>query len=326
MRAADKMTLRRPLRLNRSAALVATALVVAAAGLTGCDYVVPPIDFSTPTPNLVDNGWAGIATAVSESSDSLHVDLSIANNTNDWSAMDVSVSSAKVADASGSSHDCKTVYVGTAVFVNNGAWFLPPGFRMRGYTGGSRAKPVTQPLYVECSGVAAAAGQKLTIDYSYITGAFNYYVPSKPKKATMTVDLDKVAADTTYPVAEAVDQLPIAKLGDDIPAINGCSLKLTDAKRTDTGLELDWTSTDPGAAATFVHIGNPPVIGSDGILYGFYLSPHLTDPPVTPAGGSTSWSTTVSIPASVTGLYVLVPVETQQEKYFVDHVVDITTK
>ena len=29
---------------------------------------------------------------------------------------------------------------------------------------------------------------------------------------------------------------------------------------------------------------------------------------------------------AVTGFYILVPVETKQQKYFVDHVVDITDK
>jgi hypothetical protein len=33
----------------------------------------------------------------------------------------------------------------------------------------------------------------------------------------------------------------------------------------------------------------------------------------------------VAVPATVTGLYVLTPVETQQQKFFVDHVIDITS-
>jgi hypothetical protein len=326
MRAQGTMSPRRLIARNRSAALVAASLLVATVALTGCDYIVPPIDFSTATPALADNGWAGVATSVSESSGSLHVDVSIVNNTNDWSAMDVSATSARVEDASGSNHDCKTVYVGTSVFVNDGAWYLPPGFVMKGYTGGTLREPKTQPLYVECSGVSPASGQKLSIDYKYITGAFNYYVPSKARKATMKVDLDQLAPDTTYPIAEQVSQLQIATLGEAIPAINGCSVKLVDAQRTDTGLELFWESDDPGAAATYIHIGKPPVLGSDGNLYGYYQSPHLTEPPVTPAGGDTEWTTTVTVPADVTGLYVLVPVESQQQKYFIDHVVDITDK
>jgi hypothetical protein len=325
MKAHRPINARGVVRANPSAVLVAASLLVATVALTGCDYIVPPIDFSTATPALADNGWAGQANSVSDSNGSLHVDLSIVNNTNDWSAMDVSATSAEVETASGS-HDCQTVYVGTSVFVNDGAWYLPPGFVMKGYTGGTLRQPKMQPLYVECSGVSPAAGQKLSIDYKYITGAFNYYVPTKARKATMEVDLDNLASDTTYPIAEQVPQLTIAKLGEAIPAINGCSLKLADARRADTGLELDWESDNPGEAATYVHIGKPPVLGSDGILYGYYQSPHLTDPPVTPAGGDTEWTTTVAVPGDVTGLYVLVPVESQQQKYFIDHVVDITDK
>jgi hypothetical protein len=48
--------------------------------------------------------------------------------------------------------------------------------------------------------------------------------------------------------------------------------------------------------------------------------------PITLAGGTASWTTEVAVPASATGLYVLAPVETQQQKYFVDHVIDITDK
>jgi len=68
------------------------------------------------------------------------------------------------------------------------------------------------------------------------------------------------------------------------------------------------------------------VIGSDGILYGFYRSPHLSDAPITPAGLTATWTTTVVAPKGAAGFYMLVPVETQQQKYFVDHVVDISDK
>lgn len=35
---------------------------------------------------------------------------------------------------------------------------------------------------------------------------------------------------------------------------------------------------------TYVHIGDPPVIGEDGILYGFYETPDIVSVPVAPAG------------------------------------------
>jgi hypothetical protein len=50
MKAHRTMTARGGVLANRSAGLVAAGLLVAAVALTGCDYIVPPIDFSTATP------------------------------------------------------------------------------------------------------------------------------------------------------------------------------------------------------------------------------------------------------------------------------------
>jgi hypothetical protein len=86
--------------------LTAAILAVSLAG--ACDYIVPPVEFGTPTPVVVDNGWAGIVTGVSDSGGSLHVDLSIVNNTSQWSAMDVGATTAKV-----SGKTCGKVFVGT---------------------------------------------------------------------------------------------------------------------------------------------------------------------------------------------------------------------
>jgi hypothetical protein len=79
-----------------------------------------------------------------------------------------------------------------------------------------------------------------------------------------------------------------------------------------------------------VHIGTPQVICSDGKIYGRYESAHLTNPPITPSrvdttNGTVSWDTVQAVPADVTGCYVHVPVEFKQEKYFVFHVLDIST-
>ncbi|MGA3056792.1 MAG: hypothetical protein ABSE70_01955 [Candidatus Limnocylindrales bacterium] len=306
--------------------LTLAAVVVFGLVVSGCDYIVPPITFDTPTP-AAGKGWAAIVTGVSDVSGSLHVDLSIRNNENDWSAMNVAASKARVTDSTGKSSDCGTVFVGTAVFVNSSGWFLPPGFIMKGYTGGTVDKPETQLLYVECAGVKKAAGEKLSIDYAYIDGPFNYYRASQATKGTFNLDLDKVVTDTKYPVAQTVAAAKVEKSDAVIKGINDCTVQLTDVKRTDTGFEFDWKSTNPSHDRAYVHIGNPPVIGADGVMYGFYESPHLIDVPITPAdGGSATWNTTVSVPKDAKGFYILLPLETQQQKFFVDHVVDITTK
>ena len=304
------------------AAVIAVGLAV-----TGCDYIVPPLDTSTPTPFLSGKGWGADVIGVSEVSGALHVDLALRNDSGDWSAMNVAASTASVTDGSGKTSSCSTAFVGTSVFVNDSGWFLPPGFVMKGYTGGSLGSPVTQLNYVECAGVAKAAGEKLAINYTYITGPFNYYIASTKTNATLNLDLDKVVTDTKYPVAAKVAGYEPVKMGDAIPAINDCKIQLTDVKRTDKGFELSWKSTNPSTDQVYIHIGIPPVIGSDGIMYGFYQSPHLSADLITPAaGGTAKWTTTVDVPKDVTGFYILVPVETKQQKYFVDHVVDITDK
>jgi hypothetical protein len=310
----------RNLRVLAVVAVASLAVMV----IAGCDYIIPPYEPNTPTPGLADNGWAGIVTGVAETGGALRVDVSIVNNTNDWSAMDVAASTAQVTDSSGSSHDCGTVFVGTAVFVNNGGWYLPPGFVMKGYTGGSVSKPETQLLHVQCSGVSKGSGQTLSINYKYIVGPFNYYVASKPVSKTMKLSLDKVVSDQKYPVAQKLGTLTIEKAADKITGINNCTVRLVSAKRTDTGLEFDWDSFNPTEYPAFIHIGIPPVIGSDGILYGFYQTPILADVPITPAGGDAQWTTTATVPNDVAGFYILLPLESRQEKYFIDHVLDIS--
>ncbi len=217
------------------------------------------------------------------------------------------------------SSNCDTVFVGT------GGNRLAPGFQMRGYTGGTESEPKTQLLYVECKGVAASPGSKLTIDYNYVTGPYNYYVAPELTSEKLVVNLDEVASDPKYPIAASVDGL-VEKASTKIVAINDCVLTLTGVKRTDTGLEFSWETNNPGAYPTYVHIGLPPVIGSDGILYGFYKDPTLADAPITLPAKKANWTTTVIVPKDINGLYIMASVETKQQKNFTSHVIDITDK
>jgi hypothetical protein len=296
-------------------ALVAITLLFAA-----CDYIVTPADESSPTPATAGL-WTAVATGVSATpGGDLHVDLAIQNETGAWSAMQVAPSGAVVlGTADGHTTTCGTAVVGT------GGASLAPGFRVRGYTGGTKTKPATKLLSVECQGAAPAAGSVLAIDYSYTTGEFNYYSPSSPRKAKLQVDLDKVAADLAYPIAKPVDGL-VQKPADPIEAINKCVLTLASVKRTADGLELAWHTTNPTAYPTYVHIGTPPVVGSDGVIYGLYESPHLADTPITPASQAADWTTNVAVPKDVTGLVILVSVESKQQKNFVSHAIAIADK
>lgn len=285
-----------------------------------CAYIVTPAPDVTPT-SVSAKGWKGIVTNLGKNdAGDLHIDITILNEGTDWSAMQALDGKPAVLKTSdGKSTNCGTV------FVSTGGNSLAPGFQMRGYTGGTKAAPKTQLLYVECKGATSTPGSKLSIEYSFVTGSFNFYVPSRPINDTMELNLDEVAKDTKYPIADPIQGL-IVKPDAGIQAINSCVLTLTDTKRTDTGLEFTWQTKNPGAYPTYVHIGTPPVIGDDGIIYGFYESPHLADAPITPAGETAEWKTDVAAPSSVKGLYVLVSVESKQQRLFISHAVDITDK
>jgi len=301
---------------NRPARVIVTFVAIGLV-LAGCGYIVTPGEDSSPTP-AATGAWVAVATRVEATAGGdLHIDLTIRNETGSWSAMEATAGSVALTTGDGKTTDCGTAFVGT------GGTSLAPGFQSRGYTAGTKTEPKLQLLYVDCAGAALAPGSKLSIPYSFVTGEFNYYSPSTPASARLQVDLDQVAADLTYPVAEAVDGV-IEKAGDKIVAINNADLTLAQVTRTTDGLEFAWETENPTAYPTYVHIGIPPVIGSDGVIYGRYESPHLADTPITPAKESADWKTTVAVPKDVTGLYILVSVEAKQQKNFVSHAIDIT--
>jgi hypothetical protein len=300
---------------------VVVAILTCAALSLACAYIVIPPDLLVTPTSVASKGWSAIVTGVDASGGgSLHIDLAIRNDTQDWSSMQADQGKpAILASAAGQRANCDTVFVGT------GGTSLAPGFQMRGYTAGTRQSPQIQLLYVECKGAEAAPGSKLSIRYSYVTGPYDLHVPSMPVNAGLTVNLDRVVQDVKYPVAVPVTGL-IEKIGDKINAINSFTLTLTDARRTGTGLELDWQDFNPSDYPNYVHIGTPPVIGADGIIYGLYEDPSIADATIALSKQAAEWKTSVVAPQDVTGLYVLVSVETRQSKYFVSHVIDITNK
>ncbi len=285
--------------------------------LAGCDYIVIPESKSTPPPAEAEGIWTGVATNVEESADGLRVDLAIRNDTGNWSAMEMAEGrSVTVVDASGSSRPCATAVVGT------GGTSIPPGFIMRGFTGGTRFEPQTELLSVECAGVAGTAGSTLRIPYSFTTGEFNFYRPAPAQSGTLSVDLDAPITDLAYPIGTETD-LAVTMVGEPIEAINKIILTLVDVQRSDDEIQFTWHTENPTNYQAYVHIGNPSVIGSDGILYGLYRAPHLVDTPITLANDSAEWTTTVAVPADVTGLYVLPGVESKQQKNYVSHIIAI---
>jgi hypothetical protein len=286
-----------------------------------CMYIVVPADLLVTPTSVLSKGWSGIVTNLGKSAKGdLHIDLAIINNTQDWSSMQADESKPAILTAKdGKRTNCDTVFMGT------GGTSLAPGFQMRGYTSGTKQATKIQLLYVECKGAIATSGSKLSIEYNYVTGPYDLHVPSVPVHATIELDLDQMVKDIKYPIASQVAGL-IDKVGDKISAINSFNLILIDVVRTDTGLELTWQDENPSDYANYVHIGTPPVIGADGVIYGLYEDPSIADATIALPKGTGKWTTTVTVPNNSTGLYVLVSVETRQSKYFVSHVIDITSK
>jgi hypothetical protein len=289
--------------------------------LFACDYIVLPEDLDTAA-SASSKGWSAVATNVGQSdAGDLHIDLTLRNETADWSAMQATANKPAVFTAGdGKTTNCDTV------FVSTGGHRLAPGFQMRGFIAGTKAEPKTQLIYVECKGAAATPGSKLSIEYSYVTGEYNYYYPETNKvDSTLEVNLDEVATDLQYPIAEPVEGL-IQPPGIEITAINKVVLTLTDVERTDKGLQFKWQTANPGEYPSYVHIGNPPVIGADGILYGFYETPDIVSVPITPAGEKAEWTTEVAVPPDIKGLYIMLSVESKKQRLFVNYAIDVTAK
>ena len=293
-------------------------LLVCALCTLACNYIVLPEDLDTASGE--SKGWSAVATNVTSDAGKLHVDLTIRNDTNDWSAMQAVAEKPAVLQAGGKTTNCGTV------FVSTGGHRLAPGFQMRGFIGGTKAEPEAQLIYVECEGAEAASGAILSIDYIYFTGQYNYYEPEANKAdGTLEINLDEVATDLTYPIAESVEGL-VHKADIEITAINDVVLTLTGTERTADGLQFVWQTANPGEYPTYVHIGNPPVIGEDGIIYGFYETPDLASVPITPAGDKAEWMTEVAVPKDVGGLYILLSVESGKQRLYANYAVDVTDK
>jgi hypothetical protein len=295
-------------------------LIISLFFVPACAYIVTPVPDTTPT-SEASKGWSGFVNNVETNADgALHIDITILNETTDWSTMFAKPETpATLTSADGKTTSCETV------FVSTGDNQLPPGFQIRGYTAGTMTKPEIQMLYVECAGVSSAEGATLSIDYVYTTGEFNYYVVSKENNAKLVLNLGEIKNDMVYPIGFEVPGL-IESSENPIEAINKCSLTLTDVQHSDTGFVFSWKNVNPSEYPTYVHIGKPNIIGSDGIIHGKFQSPHLADAPITAAGGEATWETKVDSPFDLSSYYLLMGVESKQQRLFVSHVIDISGK
>jgi len=294
-------------------------LLIGALLMPACAYIVLPEEEG----GLVLTGsgmWSAVATHIGQTgSGDLRIELAILNDTGDWSAMQAAAGKPAVLKAGdGAPVECEKVMVST------GGHRLAPGFQLRGFTTGTKAEPVMQLIYVECPGGEAGSGSTLSFDYTYVTGQYNYYYPENNKvEATLEVDLDEVVPDLEYPQALPVEGL-VQQPGIGFTAINDVVLTLTGVERTPSGLKFLWQTVNPGEYPSYVHIGNPPVIGEDGILYGLYESPDIASVPITPAGDKAEWVTEAALPADIHGGYIMLSVETGKQRLFANYAVDVS--
>jgi hypothetical protein len=297
------------------------ALLVYAFFSFACVYIVLPEGLEA-VDGSESGVWNAVVTNVGKSdTGDLHIDITIRNDTGDWSTMQaVADQPAVLTTSDGKTTNCDTVFVGT------GGHRLAPGFQMRGYTDGKKGELTTQLLYIECQGAEAAPGSKLLIEYVSFGGILDDYDPEANKaEGTLELNLDEVVTDLTYPIASAVDGL-IQKPGTSITGLSDNVVTLLDAARTDTGFQFKWQNFNPTKFPLKTHIGTPPVIGSDGVIYGLYESLDIVPIPITPANENMEWTTEVVVPQDVKGFYILLGVESKGPRNYVFYVLDISDK
>jgi len=289
-----------------------------------CVYVVLPEGLETPEA-VVEGAelkvWNAVATNVGKSdTGDLHIDITIRNDTGDWSAMHSVADKPAVLTSAGKTTNCETVFVGT------GGHRLAPGFQMRGYTSEQEGALETQFLYVECKGADIVAGSTLSMEYVSFTGILDDYDPEANKvEGTLELNLDEITTDLTYPVAAAVDGL-IQESGVSITGLSENVVTLLDVQRTDTGFQFKWQNFNLTKFPLKTHIGIPPVIGADGIIYGVYETIDMAPLDITPSKENMEWTTEVAVPQDVKGCYILLSVESKKPRTYVNYVLDISTK
>lgn len=197
---------------------------------------------------------------------------------------------------------------------------------MRGYTTGEASAPETQSLLVECEGAVAAAGSTLAIEYVSFNGILDDYDPEANKvEGILELTLDEVATDLTYPVAAPVDGL-VQEPGVGITGLSENVVTLLDVQRTDAGFQFAWQNFNPTKFPLKTHIGIPPVIGADGIIYGPYSTIDMAPIDITPPNENMEWTTDVAVPQDVKGCYLLLSVESKKPRTYVNYALDIADK
>jgi hypothetical protein len=179
---------------------------------------------------------------------------------------------------------------------------------------------------VECAGAEVSPGSKLEIAYESFSGELDDYTPEANKtEGLLQLDLDEVVSDLTFPIAAPVEGL-ILEPGVEIPALSDNVITLLDAQRNDPGFQFTWQNFNPTKFPLKTHIGIPPVIGADGIIYGPYETIDIPPVPLTPANDKAEWTTEVVVPADIGGFYILLSVESKKPRTYLNYAIDISDK
>jgi hypothetical protein len=291
-----------------------------------CVYIVLPEGLETPNAESHEAAaakvWNAFVTSIEKSdTGGLRVGITIRNDTGDWAAMEAMPGKPAVLTTSdGKTVNCEKVFVGTGVHR------LSPGFQTRGYTAGKKDAPETQLLYVECAGVSDGAGATLKIQYRSFGGILDDYDPEANKtEGVLDLNLDQIASDLQYPIGTPLEGL-ILEAGTSITGLSDNVVTLLDVQRADSGFQFTWQNFNPTKFPLKTHIGIPPVIGSDGVIYGLYETLDIPPIPITPPGESAEWTTEVAVPADAKGFYILLSVESKKPRTYINYVLDVSDK
>ena len=200
----------------------------------GCKYVVVPEDLIE---KQADHGaWGAVVTNIDQSVEgSLHLEITLRNETGDWSTLQAVPQKPAVLKNGSASINCENVQVGT------GGHRFAPGLQMRGYTTGSKSDPVTQLLFIECNGVEdVEPGATVSFDYIAFSGDLDYYHQDANKSTgTIQMPLDVVEESLTYPIFLDIEGL-INPQNADFPAISNNRVNLVGVERNDDGFVFHW--------------------------------------------------------------------------------------
>ncbi len=299
------------------------AILICAMITFSCVYIVVPDDIDMSGGKGSDSlGWSALVTSADTlENGTLHVEVTIRNDTGDWSKLEALPDKPAVLETEeGDKINCDTVIIST------GGHRLAPGFQMRGYSMMNADQVSTQLLYVECNGVDGKVGSELTVNYESFQGDLDDYAPDGNKQeGELKIELGEIKTNLVYPIAESIDGL-ILQSDQSITALSENVVTLKDIQRSDIGFQFTWQNFNPSKFPLKTHIGTPPVIGKAGIIYGVYETLDMVDVPITPALENMEWLTEVTVPLEEKGFYILLSVESKKPRTYVNYAIDISDK